>query len=302
MSELITRLNAETNYVLSVTVVFPVLDIPEKPCKFPGNSIVFSFIKVHYKKKKKPHHIVTEYLPLKNKVSFPALCEYLPIIPLCMFLWTLVRILLPVVIDVRSERNSEEELLFIRKQPNKTKKKLKPFCLCDNESNRLLKSMLSLFENWWDLPLAMLLSVLPDCVCCLFSCAMFRKTVFVWEYVTLNAGTNTNTTTRVMLSHFSANRLSLKEYTTWCIYLLFKREKKQCNFVLVPDFCFHPVSSNPAPCALASNVFRLCSHYKPSTEVFSTLLCNLVNPGLAGFLYPGFSSCDSLNSLAFYLL
>lgn len=216
-----------------------------------------------------------------------------------MFLWTLVRILLQVVIDVRSERNSGEELLFIRKQPNKTKKP-KPFCLCDNESNRLLKSMLSLFENWWDLPLAMLLSVLPDCVCCLFSCAMFRKTEFVWEYVTLNAGTNT--ATRVMLSHFSESWLSLNEYITCCIYLLFKREKKQCNFVLVPDFCFHPVSSIPAPCALASNVFRLCSHYKPSTEVFSTLLCNLVSPGLAGFLYPGFSSCDSLNSLAFYLL
>lgn len=148
----------------------------------------------------------------------------------------------------------------------------------------------------------MLLSVLSGCVCLLCSCAMFIKTEGVWEYGTLNAGTNTNTNTGVMLSHFSASRLSLNEYTTCCVYLLFKREKKQCSFVLVPDFCFHPVSSIPAPCALASNVFRLCNHYMPSTKVLSTLLCNLVSPGLAGFLYPSFSSCDSPSSLAFYLL
>lgn len=146
----------------------------------------------------------------------------------------------------------------------------------------------------------MLLLVLSDCVCLLCSCEMLRKTEVAWEHGPLNAGTNTNKNTRVMLSHFSPSRLSLNEYTTCCIYLLLKREKKQYNLVLVPDFCFHLVSSIPAPCAFTSNVFRLCNHYKPSTEVFSTLLCNLVSPGLAGFLYPGFSSCDSLSSLAFF--
>lgn len=49
MPRLRTRHKAETNYVLSVTVVFPVLGMPDKLCKFPGNSIVFSVIKSHYK-------------------------------------------------------------------------------------------------------------------------------------------------------------------------------------------------------------------------------------------------------------
>lgn len=147
----------------------------------------------------------------------------------------------------------------------------------------------------------MLLPVLSDCVCLLCSWAMFTKTEGVWGYGMLNAGTDTNT--RVLLSCFSASRQSLNEYTTCCKYLLSKREKKQYNFVLAPDSYFHPVSSIPAPCALASNVFRFCNnHYKPRTEVLSTLLCNPVSPGLAGFLYPGFSSCDSLSSLAFFFI
>lgn len=49
MPWLVARHTAETNSALSVTVVFPVLGMPDKLCEFPGNSIVFSVLKGHYK-------------------------------------------------------------------------------------------------------------------------------------------------------------------------------------------------------------------------------------------------------------
>lgn len=202
---------------------------------------------------------------LKTKYLL-TLCECLPIIPHFMLLGV------NTGQDITADANRcqvREKFWRIDIHRKTTKQQNPTFCLCDKWVSWITEKQVVFV--WKLVRLASChATVSPFWLCFLVLLCNVQKNwscLGVWHPECWH----TNKNTRVMLSYFSASRLSLNEYTACCIYLLFKREKKQCNLVLVPDFCFHPASSIPAPCAFAWNVFRLCNHYKPSTEVFFIL-------------------------------